>query len=263
MPVASQIDKLSRESLAKLHSDFDPVADAYPEIKGALARLDEAVAEELPGSQGSRWHDNDMYERRLKRVRNQRDFERRRRRLTEAKLHELVQAKQVAGGQGPRLTIPFIVKVCLSKPTTSLRSFQETFADLVGFGDKTSAIGRSTITSIRDAFANACVQLTDKAARAAMERHVARRTAALGASSAAPCAGVPRVASVCLLHITDEAALRLRSFASTDAKAPVRSRTSKVQQHAASVHFGNGEQRVVDRAGSAGEQNAPDLGHDA
>ena len=40
-----------------------------------------------------------------------------------------------------------------------------------------------------------------------------------------------------LLHLHDEAALRLRSAADTDFGAPSRGRSSKVQQHVATVHF--------------------------
>jgi hypothetical protein len=92
---------------------------------------------------------------------------------------------------------------------------------------------RRTIERVRDAFssvASECVHSdaaaqTTAAAQAFMER-----------ISAARCAGDRpiEVFSCALLHIQDEASLRLRSFAASDTQclAPVRSRTSKVQQHA-------------------------------
>ena len=75
MPVASQIGRVLRQSLAKLHQAFDPVADSFPGIKGALARLDSAVAEELATTRHVTSRDIGIYDHRLKRLKNQRDFE--------------------------------------------------------------------------------------------------------------------------------------------------------------------------------------------
>ena len=59
----------------------------------------------------------------------------------------------------------------------------------------------------------------------------------LSAASSPASAASPPVACCVLLHLHDEAALRLRSAADMDFGAPARGRSSKVQQHVATVHF--------------------------
>jgi len=144
----------------------------------------------------------------------------------EKKLARLQQVKnkQRTNRMSPR----FITKVILSQPSTCARAFAGAWRDLVGIGD--FGCGRPTIGRIRDAFAGVCKSMcllqTRSAGAAACKAAVA-----LAAFLDEPllCASV--------LHIHDEASLRLRSTSDALPGMRGRHRSSKVQQHAVSLHF--------------------------
>ena len=142
-----------------------------------------------------------------------------------AKLRRLTRSK----GSDGRLTPAFLCKIALSHPSVSARGFTQTWRDLVG--EKTLGCSRLTIDKVRDAFAVTAAECVhgDVAAQIAAS---AKQFAADLSTAADGARGHP-VWSCALLHIQDEASLRLRSFAAGgDSKTPVRSRASKVQQHA-------------------------------
>ena len=116
---------------------------------------------------------------------------------------------------------------------------------------------RWSINSIRDGFvdvlqemrAQECKLAICSAASAPGSAASAPRLAASAPASAASAPGTfsatssPGLMCVALLHIHDEASLRLRSSGDQHTKAPSRSRSSKVQQHV--VHsFARGQQPV-------------------
>jgi len=94
-----------------------------------------------------------------------------------------------------------------------------------------------------------------RAAEGAPEAAQRALQAAEGAPRAAP--GAPAFAAVALLHIHDEAALRLRS--STDQAAQSRSRSSMVQQHVVSAHIGGGRSISVPTEMDALERKTADV----
>ena len=132
-----------------------------------------------------------------------------------------------------RMSPEFLAKVALSWPSTCARNFSAAWQDLVGVGE--SGCSRPTICKIRDAFVEVakgtCVQQVKSSAAHALE---SAGSAPGSASSSSSAASLPCVA---MLHIHDEACLRLRSSADTHLGAPSRSRSSKVQQHVVTVHF--------------------------
>ena len=115
-------------------------------------------------------------------------------------------------------------------------------------GAHAGRIQRTSIESIRDAFLGVAVKMLEDTAAA----HVARshREFVQAAPAPRPDPGLSQAAlragdfscfTVACLHVHDEASLRLRSSANTDAAAPGRSRKSSVQQHAISLFSSPGD----------------------
>ena len=231
-----------RRYVGWLHKAIDPEAEIYRDTAAALAQLDTAVAAEFavkrrPG----RPRIVGPQERRtsLKRGYNATAWQKRRRDKAETELKRLKSSHQ---GYKNRVTPFFKAKIALSVPVVSARGFAQSWKDF--FGEDSTCLGRSAIDRIRDAFAEISTEMLWGEARleiAALTAAAAPAAAAVApdlAAALAPAppaaAGPPIVHSCALLHIHDEAALRLRSFADADvqARGPTRSRTSKVQQHA-------------------------------
>ena len=131
-----------------------------------------------------------------------------------------------------RVSDGLIAKIALSVPSASARSFAQALTDLVGRGN--AGVSRPTISSVRDAFAEVAKEVVHRVAmdhirEAASVFEDGFSTAASGARALRP------VFCVALLHVQDEARLRLRSAEPADT-APARSRSSKVQQHALWMH---------------------------
>ena len=127
-------------------------------------------------------------------------------------------------------------EVALSKPFVSARGFAQAWEDLIGSRER--GCSRITIDHIRNAFVGYAADFVHQEARCKI-----RRCASTSQAGVPYDGGVPAF-TCALLHIHDEAALRLRSVESTDsaAAAPERSRGSKVQQHAVWLHpAGSGE----------------------
>lgn len=152
---------------------------------------------------------------------------------------ELAGLKQ--SKQGGKTSPAFIAKVALSKPQVSVRGFADTWVDLVGSKSQGLGCSRGTISHIRDAFAEVSMDVVHADARGVVSAHA--EAFAAGHPAAAAAAGArsrKQIFCSALLHVQDEASLRLRSSAATDEAAlgPVRSRSSKVLQHALWLYVG-------------------------
>ena len=231
--------------MAKFHSAFDARADMFPETMAALDALGEALQEELPVGLRKRLRPGQQMqgedtEKRVKRLRNAIDWQKMRRKLAERRVKELSCAK---GMDGTPLT--FIARVCMARPGANSRQFAQTWNDCKGCDG--ASLSRTTFTSIKDAFITTAKEVYKEALGTQARRSI-EPAAACASNTAAPSAR-PTLASLAevalhvglwafvLRHIHDEAAMRLRSILTTDSGRPVRSRTTKVQQHAATVHF--------------------------
>jgi len=232
-----------RYLIGLIHQDFDPKAGEYEGINLALLAFEEAVDECLPKEVRERrgmGRPRATPSNQVKRLKHQLQWARRAKRKAEEELRRITGGKQ---GYKNRMTPEFLARAALSKPTTVARGFADAWQDLVGVG--VSGCSRTTITRIRDAFAevvkqHSCDVVSLAASTSAAVRQKQLSAAARQAQSAAV-RQVPSFQSVALMHIHDEASLRLRSSADTDLGKPSRSRSSKVQQHAAYVSFTLGQ----------------------
>ena len=214
-----------RCALRRFRDYLAPDSERYPGITAALTALEEAIDAELP-----LWLPKRQQPHRPKADRSGQS------RVLSNKVAYLrrkvaalrARTRRDARERCNRVATLYLTKVALAKPTTSARAFADSFRDLAGTG----LCCRSTMAKIRDAFVPVVVDVSWTRLKAVL--------AAPGAvQQAAPCAGGPLVVS--LLHIHDEASLRLRSAVSFEG-APSRSRSSCVQQHLLWAHVG--EQRV-------------------
>ena len=219
-----------RNLLSLFHDNFDPHAEAFVDVKEALGNVDEAIDESFPADPPKRERGRPAktslgcHGRQVKHYKNQLVWLRKKVTLLQKKIHNLTHAKASDG----KLTPAFLTKVALSHPAVSSRGFAQTWQDLVG--TKVLGCHRRTIENVRDAFSTLAAEVVHSDARTM----VAAAAQAFVSAASSASVKVPQMFSCALLHIQDEAALRLRSFAATDnsLSAPVRSRCSKVQQHA-------------------------------
>ena len=161
-------------------------------------------------------------------MKNQLHWARRARQRAEAVVKQLRQAK--SGSELYGTTSHFLARVALSSPVQSSRAFAQTWQDLVGAGG--ASLGRTTIESIRNAFCVVVKELYEAEVRSAATR------AAGGAAQPAKGLGAPgHPPHAVVLHVHDEASLRLRSAQDASA-APSRGRSSKVLQHVIWVNVG-------------------------
>ena len=144
-----------------------------------------------------------------------------------------------------------MARVGLARPSASLRSFSVTLRDLCGEGN---TVSRTQIGRIRDAFVQTLLELRGEELRKIVAAELRAPAAATGAvyAASATCAVASKAATgavasdaatgarrrlraVVVLHLHDEASLRLRSHLGGAADLPSRSRSSKVQQHVVKV----------------------------
>ena len=230
-------------------------AESLPTTWSAFLALEAAIAEELPGEPKRKRGKKGKPSRcllskaqQIKLLRNQLAYTRRW--AAEDNIKDAAQGKETGQAQWTR--VPWLVRVCLSQPLTSCRAFAQAHADFIGssVGRKGVGCSRFTITRIKDAFVEVCKELNaeeirqvvrrTKAEAEASKQRVFQEAAAAraavcwnagGAAAALAMQDLALVGSFTLLHIHDEARLRLRTFGEDDRK-PTRSRSSMVQQHA-------------------------------
>ena len=246
-------------------SQFRQVAGAalenYPDVQSALVELESSVHEFFPvgarnvGSRRPRpGHPGWSFEVQVQRFRHKLQWARRAKRKAEQQVRSMRIGKKRKNNNA--ITPEFLAKVALSLPSTCARSFADSWRDLVGVG--VAGCSRTSITRIRDAFVEVLQDMRARevklvigsAAGAPASAAKAPGSAALTPGSAALTPGRRSAASsrrlhcVAVLHIHDEASLRLRSTADTDTiTARNRSRKSSVQQHVVQL-FAQGQKPV-------------------
>ena len=147
---------------------------------------------------------------------------------------------------GGRLTQELIL-CFLAAPHSSRRALTKSFAVVAGVDRNT--VSRPSIGAIKDAWAEMYIAMTLRVARSLVATH-------LQASSVQK----QRFAAVHLMHVQDEADLRLRSGDPRDGPAlPRRGRASKVQQHVVTLVAGHRRQEIVTDMEALGDKTAKTL----
>ena len=259
-----------RHLARQFRDELEPIANSQGDIRDAAIALEAAVVEAFPeDARRRRGRTHESLVMRLKRKNRLIKYLRAQLVKSRRQVTDLLIAKQAA--KDNRMTPEFLAKVCLSWPTTCARGFASAWQDLVGVG--VSGCTRPTITKIRDAFVETIKEMNVQDVVAFLQhRQFARQCSVAGApdrQSGAPdsaagaparqsassaagapdraagapdrqsarqssAAGAPALLCAALLHIHDEASLRLRSSDDNGAM-PSRSRSSKVQQHSVFV----------------------------
>ena len=225
----------------------------YPQTVAALARLRAAVELEFPRrpiSDSSRKRkfgrlsvDSRKYYFKARRLKTEVDD-------LKQKLAKITQTKEAVDGHF-RISKETAVRICLSSPVgSSGRGKAQSFQDVAAFGTAdVKTVGRTTISRVRDAWVEMYKPMVYKAA-------ADRVAAATGAAKKAKAEFVP----VFLLHVQDEADIRLRSSGRLDSIAiPRRSRASKVQQNVVELGLVDGSMEIPTEIEALGDKTAATL----
>ena len=224
--------------LDQFSSELAPVSDVYVEVSQALAALREQVRSSFGHTcrrRGGRPRTAKLDK--VKRLQNQLHWARVKCRRAHEKLRTLACGKNRRNKN--RMTPEFLTKVALSWPTTCGRAFASAWRDLVGV--RQQGCSRPTISKIRDAFVETIKEMRTTEVQSAVAKALAtsqkgRRHAPGTAASLATDSAHPFFVAA-ILHIHDEASLRLRSDTDMQGGLPSRSRSSKVQQHCVWLHL--------------------------
>lgn len=146
-----------------------------------------------------------------------------------------------------RMEQEWIVRVMLAAPHTSGRALAQAFRDVAG--SDACTVSRSTIGRIKDARAEMYPEMVLQAVAMSLGAHKADATHH----------GRPFV-TMHMLHVQDEAELRLRSGDVWDGPdVPRRARASKVQQHVLSVVVGHRQWEIPTEMEALGDKRAGTL----
>ena len=160
-----------------------------------------------------------------------------------AKLRSITGEKE----QGS-LSKEWLLRVILAQPNASVRSVEQSFADVLGSDFRT--ISRGSLNAVRDAWVEFYKPMVLEAGGRLVDACL-RRAVEFKAG----------FAPVYLVHVQDEADIRLRSESARDGPVvPSRSRSSKVQQHVLTMHGAGGQ--VLDlpmELEALGDKSAPTL----
>ena len=216
-----------------LRREVDPVAT--PHTAQALASLEAALDEEYVLPQESRTRMKSTLESKRKQI----WYQRKRRQKAEAQLRAFKKTRV-----DRILSLEWTARIGLAPPQLPAPSIKLTLTEAMPAG---SAIGTTSVHRIRDAFCEFWKVLADEALVVFVRRglHNAPHTASRGAAAAgaarsqfpaaAAAIGAGPACTAILLHVHDEAALRLRSQQVGCGQS--RSRCSKVQQHVCTLHL--------------------------
>ena len=218
-----RLGKTLRTALRRFHTGLDPVAEQLPETAAALAQLEEALDAELPpypramrvGRRRAYANLDADHANRLLRWR----LANLKRALKKAK-QDAKSLKQPFAHKQRGVTVPLMVKVALSYPPNNARQFARSLRDLLG--EDSVGLHRKGIDAIRDQFAEEVKSQMNCVA----ELQIASAVKAFSDGATAV-----EHHTVAVLHIHDEAAVRLRSFLKDAAAAEGRGRVSSVQCH--------------------------------
>lgn len=147
-----------------------------------------------------------------------------------AKLWKDKFTKLNASKQAGLLQSWWFARAALAHPNICPRLLAISFAEEGGEG--MPMVSRSYISTIRDAFVEVLKQFNAEELSSTLAAYM--RQAEGTSASPSSIGAVPLV----LLHVHDEASMRLRSRIDPFQAKPSRSRSSKIQQHAITVHIG-------------------------
>ena len=201
-------------------------AGHYPHTSAALADLKRAVANEMPRSKKFKERTSlaaaaRKHYLRWWRLKRENDS-----------LKSKLASHTAAKTDGNRLSPEWILRIFLTSPSASSRSLARSFRDVVGLDENT--VGRDAIHRVRGAWVESYKAMV-------MKLGAERVVGALGAARHSRAAFAP----IFLVHVQDEADIRLRSREDDGLPVPRRSRASKVQQN------------VVDLVTISGSLNIP------
>ena len=239
--VGARLRTLIRRALL----EYDVHLQWHPEVQAALQQLLSAVEQAFPSGEAasstaapspsvgskraSLGSKRASLSAKITRLRNQLSYLRKQHRLLQARLKSFQVGKV---GRANRISPEFLAKVSLSWPTTCARGFADAWRDLVGVG--VAGLSRPTITKIRDGFA----QVVKDMRLREIGLVISSAAKAPDSAASAPAAAHPAPGGMCaaILHIHDEASLRLRDSQEAQGGAPSRGRRSMVQQHIMYLH---------------------------
>ena len=156
----------------------------------------------------------------------------------EAEVHRHISSKTVGG----RVSREWLLRVFLAAPHSSARALAHSFRAVAGTDDCT--VSRPTISKIKDAWVEMYVEMVHKSARNAVEAHIA----------SAP------IKAIYLVHVQDEAEIRLRSGDIRDGPSlPRRGRASKVQAHVVTLVAGRSRVDIPTELEALGDKTAQTL----
>ena len=140
------------------------------------------------------------------------------------------------------IELEWIVRVFLASPHASARAVAQSFRAVAGMDECT--VSRPTISKIKDSWTEMYMDLAYNSARSAVEHHFA----------------TAQLKIVFIVHVQDEAAMRLRSGDARDGPTvPRRGRASKVQAHLVTLVVGRTRRDIPTELEALGDKTAPTL----
>ena len=145
-----------------------------------------------------------------------------------------------------RLTKEWILRVFLASPHASSRAIADSFHLVVGLDATT--VSRTSIGRIKAAWVEMFVRMVKSKTRDTVAAHL--RSCSMARQP---------FLLVTLVHVQDEADMRLRSGDARDAKLPTRGRASKVQLHVLRLAVGHHEREIPTELEALGDKSASTL----
>jgi len=214
-----------------------------PHTIEALSSLEAALEEEYILPQISRTSVRSTLEAKRKQL----WYQRKRREKAEAQLRSFKKTRV-----DRILSLEWTARIAMAPPQLPARSIKLTLTEVMPAG---WTIATTSIHRIRDAFCEFWKVLADEALVQFVHRglHNAPHTASRGAAAI----GAGPTCTAVLLHVHDEAALRLRSQEVGCAKS--RSRGSKVQQHVCTLHLRDSVTEIPTELEALGDKTSATL----
>ena len=232
---------LLRQRFTALHATFLRRRLSYPQTADALRRLREAIDAEVPRGRG------------LKRpaegrsVSSRKHYLRARRLKTETdKLRAEIANHTKSKATGYQITPDWLLRIFLAMPAAGSRGMEHCFRDVVGADG--NLLSRRTIGRVRDAWVELYKSMVLKVG-------ADRVAGAIGAANDARVGFAP----LYILHVQDEADIRLRSGDALGVAIPRRSRASKVQQNVVELVTNVGSLDIPTELEALGDKTAATL----
>ena len=215
------------------------LASAYPRTATALNALQCSLAAEFPYSRAPRQQRKQSCVAKLR----QRAYRLKKQVMKlEAELRRHTSTKTVGG----RVSQEWLMRVFLAAPHSSARALAHSFRAVAGTDDCT--VSHPTISKIKDAWVEMYKEMTYTSAREVVATHLA--------SAEGPAA----LRTVYLVHVQDEADIRLRSSEARDGPSvPRRGRASKVQAHVVTLVAGGLRREIPTEFDALGDKSAATL----